>query len=441
MAPRRDYSDFDDDLREALITCYIQLSSPDNRNVYTKEVTDFMNEFLSQLVELRLDLFAEKFSYERLKDNKSKEGNMVSVKTETSVSSSGARAISKHIAKAEMTAELMTPDALNSQGNNQQPNSMSKLFRMKSPKNGSGSKNANTSSTRSVSPTAMENKKELWKNVSNPARERTETISSETSNTTANNVSMKGRSSRKRNKQVNAEASVLRSHIAAKEYEVQRFEKLVKRRTQHIQVQSKKSPSTNFDADRQQEDVDSLAAQREELEKLKTKYTDLTGLSYGESSVFGQRRIRRVRGNSDLGVNDTAATPILTKGPAALKSGTPTVIASSPVRDSASTNAKTGEDDVLARVDVIMTPARTDGTPMTDEEMATFRNSGAVGALSHRESKPMPQHWCIDDRRKIRSSESQITFIILIIFSICFSVSLAASQFLSTYIASHHMDL
>jgi hypothetical protein len=66
IAPRKDHTDFDEDLREALVTASIQVSL-EKESVYTKDIEDFMNDYLMQLVELKYGMQLDKFSYEKFR--------------------------------------------------------------------------------------------------------------------------------------------------------------------------------------------------------------------------------------------------------------------------------------------------------------------------------------------------------------------------------------
>ena len=127
----------------------------------------------------------------------------------------------------------------------------------------------------------------IWDNQPKPLSKNLKSV--QINDSSFSSPAAKIRSSRRRSNTVNTEASVLRSQIAAKEYELQRITKLVKRRSGQIQVMSKSGDESEF-----KQEAQSLDDLKVELQLLKEKYTKLTGMSYGEPLIDRKRRVRNL---------------------------------------------------------------------------------------------------------------------------------------------------
>lgn len=107
-------------------------------------------------------------------------------------------------------------------------------------------------------------------------------------------------SSRRKSKTINPQASALRRHIAAKEYEVQRVEKMLKKQGASLAAAEGGTVTVTVPGRASEVDLASYQALLKELQGLKQEYQLMTGLAYEQSSrlSFGRLRSLGSRSNS-----------------------------------------------------------------------------------------------------------------------------------------------
>ena len=210
--------------------------------------------------------------------------------------------------------------------------------------------------------------------------------------------SSRTRSSRRRNKQVNAEASILRAQIAAKEYEVQRFKKLVDKRSSQLKYMSSSSWGASS---KQREDVDSLKIESEELIKLKERYSQLTGLPYDNLCHIDRGRRVRIdleRSVTNPGPDDKNSSSSIIMN----RRSSEMFVSMGSQNDDMSSNLRSS--DVANDV----------SNTLSNAYIHKYSNSNLLDLR--------PNHWCMKEENSTRETSRSI--IMVTIFSICFTISL-----------------
>ena len=394
ISPRPDHNEFDDDLREALVSGSIQLSS-ENRKLNTKEIDSFMDDFLYQLVELRVGLTMRKFA-----NDKSRVSRFSHNSAHSSVDArpKQVRSMSAGFSggSSSTTGTSGTGNALLMQSPSNTKTGMSKLFRMKSSNaaeinDGSKSKGSQMSI---ISPNLTS------------GEPQSHHLAADTS-VSGGGQQTRFRSSRRRGSQVNAEASTLRKQIAVKEYELQRCEQVEKRKAENSIVVNSHSI-----------DSQSLDSQRKDILKLKSSYFELTGNRYGDSLHDKRRRVRAVQSESPPPVSRTKSS----FGFGSKLFG----------KDSNTTTAK-GENMHESGLDMdgdVLSRARN----YSISESADFDDTTSTNITGDC-LLPVPSHWKFDESKKElrKNEEFRYKFFIILTFSACFSLSLSLGQLINSY--------
>lgn len=275
VSPRKDHNEFDDDLREALVSASIQLAS-DSKKLNTKEIEDFMDEFLYQLVELRVGLTCRKFIC-----NKSKSSGFPKIVRSNSAINARPK-VAKYSSAGSTSGAVSTTSSAHLLSSPPTPKvgNMSKLFRMK---------NANSIEVHDEGKLNILQLPQVGKENPSLAQNRIVTLAGNWEQPLVSEHQVRLRSSRRRGSHINAEASVLRKQIAVKEYELKRCEQVEKRRQDQSILVDSHTEKRPYPADI------SLDAQEKEIQHLKDSYFELTGIRYGDNSLDKRRRVRPVQ--------------------------------------------------------------------------------------------------------------------------------------------------
>jgi hypothetical protein len=298
VSPRKDHNEFDDDLREALVSASIQVAS-ESKKLNTKEIEDFMDEFLYQLIELRVGLTCQKFIC-----NKSKSSGLSNFFRSTPALNARPNiAKSSNAGYASGAVSTTTSAQLLQSLPTSKVAHMSKLFRMKSV----DSVEVHDEGNPNIFQLPHSGKANL-----SPPRINNVALADNRAQPFGSEHQVRFRSSRRRGSQINAEASGLRKQIAAKEYELKRCEQVEKRKQDKAIIVDSHTEKRPYST------IISLDAQEKEIQQLKDSYYELTGIRYGDSSLDKRRRVRPAQSlnckspdiynDSDLAANQDALT-------------------------------------------------------------------------------------------------------------------------------------
>lgn len=354
ISPRRDHAEYEVDLPMALIVCTCQLSTSGNWLPGELEAT--MDNFLKQqLLDLKHSMLMSKYALTSLTDKdkeKTKEGKLpqanistsqfsehhspASASVTTTASSSRGRYLrSSANSESDLKVEIRTTSPGRIVDKEKKSRSFSRFgiatvqpgledmqihIRASSPPNSSTSpksSTANGNTNTNVNATPSSNSKiSIFRRTSKPSSQGSQvaTASADVPLKTSaagleGGVSEKSRennrfSSRRKSKAANPKAANLRSQIAAKEYEVQRIEKALKKQASSLvsSVNSTASAATDSNSfghagTRGASDIDLASYQclLKELQKLKLEYQEMTGVPYEYSSSKRSSSLSRLR--------------------------------------------------------------------------------------------------------------------------------------------------
>lgn len=300
ISPRKDYEIYDDDLREALITCTIQI--PIN-NKFWKDISVearnlFLNEFLIQLVDLREFISMSRFDVNgedinvKAQPNLPKDSTLASTSKEKDFnevlknqnsfkdnrgSTSPATPKNRKLSNATSFGSVTTaqPGSENIGDIKVKPTMLSRF------------KSGGT-------PTAISEPQFQLVKQGPLGRERIESKDRDKEREKElNEFAFSGNASRRRSQAVNTVASALRTQIANKEFEFGRIDRMISKKP--MDAVKADDVSGNAAASPSEVKYSQLRAQADlllkEVAKLKQQYVELTGVRYEQS-----RTIRRKLG-------------------------------------------------------------------------------------------------------------------------------------------------
>jgi hypothetical protein len=282
ISPRKDYEIYDDDLREAMVTCTIQIpvADPFWKTIPVSSRNKFMNDFLMQLLDLRE--FISNSRFEQGTEERPVSQGVVTHPTSSNTSAAVASNASDtnvfhkeskspmistgsrpSIKSSAITGGVTTVQpGLENVGDIKKPSMLSRLSRQNSSK-----------------PAIIDRSSSL------PDKPQPRSLSKD------KDIDFSQRSSR-RSPAVNTVACALRTEIANKEFEFGRLDRMLSKKSSTINIDTDSIPETPSELKYVQlkNQADDLL---KEVAKLKQQYVELTGVRYEQS-----RSIRRRFGKS-----------------------------------------------------------------------------------------------------------------------------------------------